>query len=270
MIKVQLNAGKNIDDMYHFTKTFENFVSICDSLKIYPGAKTEPGPAHKKSDFVCVTRDKNLMQNNGQRYVAGFILDGDKLTDLHELEPISYIGYNLNNNTVSIRVRSVTSYDDGTYTMYIQPFGSLKISEKVYNIITSILEKLPEETKQLKKIMVSTGKRKINGHTIVQKYTVNVPSGVTINAKRYPELTEVVRELAMNENTNEHEERVWNKPINIKQGLKGVILRKSAVTNNLALIRTGLDCLVQHGFKIATDDSELGYADSASFRIFLM
>lgn len=270
MIKVQLNSGKNIDDVYHFTKTFESFISICDSLKIYPGSKIEAGPAHKISDFVCLTRDKHLMQHNGSKYVAGFILDGDILTDIHKTEPMSYVGYNLGNSSNAIRIRTLTSYDDGTYTMYMQPFGSLKISEKAYNILANILENLPNDIKQLKNLTVSTGKRKVQGHKIVQKYTINTQYGVNLSVKQYPELTEIVRELATKESTNEYEERVWNRPIDIKHSLKGIILRKTYIADNATLIKLGLDNLVNRGFDVAASNTEIGYEDSNSFRIIMM
>lgn len=60
MIHISVNSGKNIDDLYHFTQTFDSFITIGDTLKIYPGSKTEPGPHHSRSAFVALTRNKNL------------------------------------------------------------------------------------------------------------------------------------------------------------------------------------------------------------------
>lgn len=270
MIHISVNSGKNIDDLYHFTKTFESFIAICDSLVINPGSTTEAGPRHTKSDFISFTRDKNMILHNGNRYVAGFILNGDLLTDQNNTEPISYIGYNLNNNTNAIRLRTITSYDDGTYTMYIQPFGSLNISKKVYTVLANILDSLPESTKQDKHMEISTGKRRVNGHMIVQKYHIKSPNGVSINVKHYPELAEIIREITVNERVNENEERIWNRDINIKRALKGVYIRKDQLQANMDWVRIGLDDLVQNGFKLKPADNEIGYEDSPAFRILII
>jgi len=268
MIKVSLNSGKEVSTLYHFTKSVALFYSICDDLRLIAGMTIEKGPGHNKSKFVSFTRNLNLYNVARPRYKCGFILDGEQLADFYKIEPISYAGYSMTNKGTSIRLTSITAYDDNTYTMYIRNIGTISISSDLFTKLANVLDNLSDELKEKKKLEISTGKRRIKGKLIVKKYFLNTPTGLVLNTNTIPELSSFVNDISATDKLYEGEERIWEYTVDIKGAIEGVIIDKQLTDTELLMIHDALQLLVNAGYDlIADENSELGFTESSSFKI---
>lgn len=268
MIKVTLNSAKEVSTLYHFTKTAEQFYSICDQLEIRAGITEEKGPGHTKSKFISFTRDLKLFNTTRPRYKCGFVLNGEQMSEYFRIEPISYAGYSMTNKGSSIRLSILTAYDDNTYTMYIRNIGTISISRDLFTKLANVLDNLSEEMKTKKKLEISIGKRRIKGKMIIKKYVLNSPNGLVLNTTTIPELNEFVNDIAATDKLYEGEERIWESVVYIESALQGVVIDKQLSERELLIVRDSLQLLYDQGYRLKPDEhSELGFADSAAFRI---
>ena len=210
MIRV-LKESKQVGNISYFVDNIQPLINIIDQGRILSSRKPEYNNKLKKNmKYVSFSRSISAArQRNNARWKWGLVIDGNKLSERYSIEPYSYAGANYNKGT-TFRVKSITAYDDNTYTLSLVNWPTIQISEKVFNSIkNSIDNKMSDEMKQKKKLLVSgEGKRIVNGHKIKQKYLFNVPSGgIQLNPETFPK--EMYSQLFKTSYTNEYEERVW-------------------------------------------------------------
>lgn len=265
MIKLNLNSGKNIDDMYHFTRTAGNFCLICSDHTLRAGEKEERGPAHEEEmePFISVTRDKHLITTSGRKYRFGFILDGRKLSDNYKLEPISYPRYQMDvSNTSAIQLTSITRYKNGICKAYVKQYGSITISQETFEELVKYIEKQPEaELKKARLKINQDGKRKVSGigAPIDLQYKFLTEYGIRISSKNFPEMAPTTSDLSHNTRVNEFEERIWGEKVDIKGCLKGVIISTKLDDNDTYFMQKGLEFLYKAGFAIKPSQHDIGF-----------
>lgn len=131
-----------------------------------------------------------------------------------------------------------------------------------------MLDNLSEEMKTKKKLEISIGKRRIKGKMIIKKYVLNSPNGLVLNTTTIPELNEFVNDIAATDKLYEGEERIWESVVYIESALQGVVIDKQLSERELLIVRDSLQLLYDQGYRLKPDEhSELGFADSAAFRI---
>lgn len=263
MIKLVLNSGKNIDDLYHFTAKAGLFFLVCSDQTLRAGVKEESGPAHQgKNPFVAFTRDKNLPSKLHRDYRFGFIIDGNKLSDRYKLESISYIGHQMTKTNSDVMISRLTRYQNGHCTVATNIYGTVDIDRKTFDELAKYIENLPEDIKTKKKLTHREGgTRKVRGvgAPIAEQYAVGTKHGIVFTATRFPEITSTGSALASNPEVNEYEERVWRDKVDIGRCLKGVIIASDLNEHELYFVREGLEYLYKAGFAIKPSQNDIGF-----------
>lgn len=263
MLKVMLNSGKNIDDLYHFTPRADLFYLICSDRILRAGDKEESGPTHKgKNPFISFTRSHNLHKTSHKNYRYGFIIDGQKFSDRYRLEPISYVGHQVAKGTNNFQIMRITRYQNGKCKASTKPYGTVDISEETFSKLADYIEKLPEDLKNKKKLSHKEGgTRNVSGvgAPIAEQYAVGTPNGISIKTKNIPEAANLGSILSQNENIDESEERVWNDKVSIDNCLKGVIIANDLTDSERYFIQEGLQFLYEAGYAIKPSQHAIGF-----------
>lgn len=271
MLKISVNCRKGVGTIYHYVKKASTFFLICSDLKLRAGSKEETGPAHsKKEPFVSFTRDKNLIRTASNRYRMGFIIDGDILSDRYKIEPISYTNYQMSGKNDDIRMMRLTRYTNGVCKLYLIGLGSIDISERVYDAISTIIENLSEDIKRKKNLSIKEGgKKKVPGvgATIEKQYFFNTKNGLILNTDKYPKLADVIPNIGSTSRLSESEERVWNDQVDIQKALRGVIIPRDLTEGEGYYVKEGMGFLKAQGIDILPDGCDIGYKSSGSFII---
>lgn len=141
------------------------------------------------------------------------MIDGDKLLDRYKISPYSFAGNSMKRNYY--RVKSLISYDNGTYSLSLVNWPTMPIPKSVFEEIKQLITSDAQGINDLKKLEVSTGKRPYLGRTIVEKYVYNVKTGGTsLSEDMLSE--ESLNYLLKHTNLNETEERIWIINDNVK------------------------------------------------------
>lgn len=231
---IKLVEEKQIGDVSYFVKDPMVLKNIVKNNEILRSRKTEYNPkTNKQQYYVSLSRNMtSATTRNSERWKYGVIIDGTKLSNRYIITPHSYMG-SVSIKT-SVRVKYITSYENGTYSLNLVNFPTVPISRTTYERIRQEIENLPEEVKQLKKLQYQQGgRRSVNGTRIKEKYLFNVPQGgIMLTDKTYPD---IITMLSKESSLNEQEERIWLKGseyfININGCVKAVILPKRMKTN---------------------------------------
>ena len=274
MIKVVLNSGKNIDDLYHFTTKASLFYLVCSDQTLRAGATEESGPAHQgKNPFVAFTRDRNLPSKSHRDYRFGFIIDGNKLSDRYKIEPISYIGHQMTKKDSNVLISRLTRYQNGHCTVATNIYGTIDIDRKTFDELAKYIENLPEDIKTKKKLTHREGgTRNVRGigAPIAEQYAVGTKHGIVFTATSFPEVTSAGSALASNPDVDEYEERVWLDKVDIGKCLKGVIIDADLNEHELYFVREGLEYLYKSGFAIKPSQHDIGFRPDKSKGNFII
>ena len=205
---IRLIEEKQVGELSYFTKEPIALVSILDNEEIRRSLKEENNPATgKKQHYVSFSRNMTAAtKRNPDRWRYGILIDGTKLSNRYKIEPVSYVGITTRKSAVNVKY--IAAYENGTYFLNLVRFPTIQINRATYMKLRDEIESLPDDVKQLKKLIYqSEGKRKVNGTKIKEKYYFNVPTGgLRITDKQYPEL---VSALQKDTGLNEYEERIW-------------------------------------------------------------
>ena len=166
---------KQVGPVSYMVRTPDVLFNIVSGNKILRSKKPEYNPKTKKNQYY-VSLSRNLTaaaERNSERWSYGVVLDGTKLSNRYNIEPVSYVGQTTIRSAVS--VKTLTAYDNDTYYVTFVRFPSIKISRTTYDKLKTAILNLPEDTKELKKLVYqSGGKRAVRGAKIAEKFNFNV------------------------------------------------------------------------------------------------
>lgn len=233
---MRIYSAKQVGDLSYFVKDLNIFYNIILYQRIKQSNNLELNPrTGKKSYYVSLSRSMTAAAiRNNKRWKYGIVVDGNKLSNRYHIEPFSFTGSSLNQGQ-QLRVKTLTSYDDGECKLTLVNWPTMTISSETYDFIKNLIESQDDEFNRSHKLVYQdAGKRKVNGHIIKEKYNYNVKhgdSGKLLSDVKLP--SEILMQLTKGENTNEYEERVWTSSeyINISGCIKGIILPKSEISD---------------------------------------
>lgn len=216
-----MNEGKQVGDLYYMVSNMITLQAIIEQEQIMPSSKAERNPYNgkKSSSYVCLSRSKDAALRNKSRWKYGLILDGTKLSDKYSIRPYSYTG---SNNTKTI-IKTLTEYDNNTYTVYIVNWGSIDIPKETYDDLRAIILNQSDEFNNSHKLMHKIGSKRQLGRLIINQYDYRVPhGGPIINIDKIPSLANIFRQRSY-----EAEERIWvdnGNTVNISGCIKGIYI----------------------------------------------
>lgn len=193
-------GSKQRGKLSHFTKDIYTLIDILRSCRLQPGDKLEYNPnTGKLGKYISFSRDLLAATNRSSKWKYGLIIDGDQLSENYNLTPYSY--ENINNKVINNRVKVLTSYEDGSYTVSFVGKNTTKISKSCYDYIKNLVVNY-DRNENAKLIYQEGGKRKTNGTYIKEKFTYNnSQGGVQIPYSELP--------LELKPFIDEYEERFW-------------------------------------------------------------
>lgn len=233
--------SKQVGPVSYMVEYLDVLQKIVETELIRSSTKPELNPVtRRKQKYVSLSRHLySAGQRNAKRWKYGVILDGDKLSNKYNITPFSYAGATFNTGT-SVRVKYIAAYDNNTYVLSLINWATFPISKQLYTKITNEIEAMPEDVKELKRL-VHTGVGKVTrgGRKLIEKYLFDVPvGGLQISLKNYPEISSA---LLKSEGMNETEERIWLKDnsftITIKNCITGLVLPKQLSEEEREYIR---------------------------------
>lgn len=219
---MEIIAGKQVGPVYYMVKDVAVLEAIVTQGIIRTSLKAEPrSNGGGKYHYVSFMRDLTKADRNPGRWIYGIQIDGDKLSDRYNISPYSFAGNSMKKNYY--RVKSLISYDNGTYSLSLLNWPTMSVSKSVFEEIKQLITSDAQGINDLKKLEVSTGKRPYLGRTIVEKYVYNVKTGgISLSEDTLSE--ESLNYLLKHTNLNETEERIWILNDNVKYiNIKGCI-----------------------------------------------
>jgi hypothetical protein len=221
---------KQVGPVSYMVKEPNVLYTILNTDRVLRSRKQEYNPSAQQNQYyVSLSRNMTAAAiRNESRWKYGIIIDGTKLSNRYNIEPVSYMGTTTIKSNIPIK--TLTSYDNDTYYVTFLKFPTMRIGRTTFEKLKAVIEDMPEDMKQLKKLQHQIGgKRAVRGTKIKEKYNFNVPSGgVRISTKDFPEL---ISQIQKDPGINEYEERIWLKGsdyfINVKNCITGIILPKT-------------------------------------------
>ena len=210
------------------TKEPTTIVTIVDEELIKVSEKPEKGhPNGGSHKYVSLMRSLDKAGRNPNKWVYGVQLDGTRLSDRYKITPFSMAATGFKGSGNTFRVKTLTSYDDGTYTLSLINRPTFKIPKYVYDEIEYAIVNDLDGNNDKKHLTVSPGVRRYMGRMIITKYNYGTESGgVRLNQNSLS--NEALTYLAKHTMMNETEERIWildttSQYINIKGLITGYI-----------------------------------------------
>lgn len=224
---MKIVTSKQVGDISYMTASIDDLYNIVLDEEILSSRKLELNPkTMKKQYYVAFSRDyTSAAKRNSHRWRFGVIIDGDKLSNVYNIQPYSYLGTLLTHKG-DLRVKYLVKYDDNTYYLNLVNWSTVPISESVYESIADEIDNLPRERQELWRLSyLGEGKIRRNGKKISERYLFDTKTGgLRINMNRYPELCNALLKLP---DFDETEERIWlthnNEFVNIHSCIVGLI-----------------------------------------------
>lgn len=217
---------KQLGRLSYFVSSIDVLEEILKTAKI-AHSRTKELNVNTGNYQYYVSFSRNIMaasDRNNRRWRFGVIVDGDKLSNKYQFDPVSYTGVAFDKS--GIRVKELISYDDDTYYLRLVNWKKFEISETMFDKIQSEISNMTDGEKIKSGLTYqSGGKRLINGHRIREKYVFSARYGcLTLTDRKFPEICSMISKLP---SVNEYEERVWIKNgfyISIKGCILGIIV----------------------------------------------
>lgn len=206
---MKIYASKQVGPIYYMVDT----VSILETIAVTQLIKTsnKPEKGYEGGGFhhyVSFLRSLDKAGRNPNRWVYGVKLDGNKLSDKYKISPYSFAGNAVKGRGRQYRVKYISEYDNGTYTLQLVDWPVIAIPRNVYEDIREAIESDVEGINSKKNLVVSEGKRPYKGRTVLCRYLYNVKTGgIALNETTVSEST--LNYLLKHTNLNETEERIW-------------------------------------------------------------
>ncbi len=207
-------ARKQVGPIYYMVKDVDVLASIVAQKVIRTSIKAEPtGNGNGSKHYVSFMRDLTKADRNPGRWVYGVRLDGDKLSDRYKINPYSYAGNTIGTNF--FRIKTLTSYDDGTYKLNLVNWPPISIPKSVFDDLEAYVLSQDDSYNANKRLEISEGKVRRQGKKIDIKYNYNVKTGgPSIKEGEVDKST--LAYLLKHTNFNETEERIWILDDNVK------------------------------------------------------
>lgn len=222
-------AGKQVGPIYYMVNNVEVLALIVKQNAIRTSLKAEPqSKGGNKYHYVSFMRDLTKVNRNPNRWIYGVRIDGDKLSDRYSINPYSYASVAMKGNFY--RVKTLTAYDNETYTLSVVNWPTMVITKEIFNTIQEMILSDSQNLNKIKQLQIKEGSRKYRGKQIVIQYNYNVKSGgIVLNETTLP--ASILSYLLKHSNMNETEERIWivddaTKFINISGCITGYIAPK--------------------------------------------
>lgn len=211
---MQVTAAKQVGPIYYMVKDTAVLELIVFQGIIRTSIKAEPtGKGNGSKHYISFMRDLTKADRNPNRWIYGIQLDGDKLSNRYKIEPYSFAGGAMKKSYY--KVKTLISYDDNTYALSLVNWPTIKIPQSVFEDIKQLITSDSQNINKVKRLEVSTGKRKYQGRTIKEKYNYDVKTGgVSLNDENLS--AESLNYLMKHTNLNETEERIWILNDNVK------------------------------------------------------
>lgn len=258
---LRVYAAKQVGDLSYLVGDLSVLYDIIKYQRIKHSRNPELNPkTGKKSYYISLSRNLTAAAlRNSKRWRYGVILDGNMLSNKYHIEPFSFTGFNLNRGS-NLRVKYLVLYDDGSCKLNLVHWPTIDISRKTFDYIKNLILSQDDEFNRAHKLVVQEGgKRRVEGHLIVEKYLYNVQHGdsgrLLADAEDLP--TEVKYQLTKGKSTNEYEERIWmsesEEYLDIRKCIKGIVMPKDEFDDfetddnpDVSAIREALDEIRQN------------------------
>ena len=221
---MKIYASKNYEELSYMVASQETLYNILEDEKIY---SSNPESSSKKR-FVSLSRNlSSAAERNPKRWRYGVILDGSRLTDKYIVKPYSYFGNEYKSKKKSLRVKKITSYDNGQYTLTLVNFPTIDISKEIYDEIIYLIKEDKQKINNKKKLIYKAGKQRRQGKMILEQFLYNVPSGgLVLSSDILSSKAQAL--LAHHTSFNETEERLYTdtKLVDIHNCIVGILVPK--------------------------------------------
>lgn len=204
---MKIVSSKQVGPIYYMVNTVEVLVSICNYNAISTSLKAEPrSNGGGKYHYVSFMRDLTKADRNISRWRYGVKIDGDKLSNRYSISPYSFAGNALSKGYY--KVKTLTSYDDGTYTLSLVNWPTIQISAEMFKEIQSIIESDIQGVNDSSRLEISEGKRAYRGRTAITRYNYDVKHGGAVLSDKTAS-SHLLQYLIKHTGLNETEERIW-------------------------------------------------------------
>lgn len=223
-------ASKQVGDLSYFVGDLATLRQIVVNENIWTSEKPERNYSvtpSKLSKYVSFSRSMtDTPKRNPKRWKYGVIIDGDKLSNRYHIEPYSFAGNALAHGD-RYRIKILTKYDTGICTLSLVNWGTIKISEDMFNQLESAILRQSESYNAKKNLTQHSGKNKTKNGVIEVQYKYNTKNGGLHLTDDI--LGKLSTSFIKHDVLNEKEERIWidKQAISIKGCIKGIIIPRN-------------------------------------------
>lgn len=225
---MRIIEAKQVGNISYFVTNYQDILTILEDQSIRMSKVPEHNPnTDKRQYFVSFARDLFRLTSR-PKYNYGIILDGDKLSNKYSFSPYSYVNHAaVGINPRKLRILYILKYSNRTYAANFKGWGTIGISEEVYNKLENILLNMTDEKKRKSSLTeLEPATRSTHGRRRIGGYKLNALGSDPID---YNALGEDIFKISTKDEYNETKERIWSNSreyVDIKGCIKAIAIPK--------------------------------------------